>query len=114
MIGAVGRPFDCGETRSFEPAYLGERVAFHIDHVALDCALGRRERVAGAADSGREFREDGWKFESRRHIAIERSRPQWHAEPAHIHVALDERAALEHGARRVTAAASGAEVDDVR
>jgi hypothetical protein len=60
------------------------------------------------------LRKDGGKFQSRRHGGIERRRAERYAEPAHIHVALDECMTLDDRAGGMTAAPRSAEVDHVR
>ena len=49
-----------------------------------------------------------------RHAGIERRRAERHAEPAHVHVTLDECVALDDRAGGMTPAAGSTEVDDVR
>src|SRR4029453_9503208 len=113
LVGALPRVFWAGEPRALELAGLRQCIGLHVDDIAGRPVVGRRERVAGAADGLWQVRENAWKLE-RRGKFVERRLAVREAERADVHVAVHEAPARDKRASGDPRAARGPEVQDER
>jgi hypothetical protein len=113
VVRAVRHVLHAAKAYTGTAARLGKRIGFHVDDLAGHRGQAGFKAVAGAADAVRQSRKELIEFEPRRFL-LEGRHARREAEARHVHVALHECAAGNHGVRRQHRAARGAEIQHGR